>query len=297
LLRNSSWGNTVRFEGTDADTTPRSDFTAPGLFATLGIPVILGREFTARDVRGAQPVAIINEVVAKKYFPGQNPLGRHVFVGRDPGFDIVGVVKTVHTDNLREPLREFVYRPLLTTQNLGAVTFYLRTATPPATLAGLIRATVKELEPNLAVYRLTTAEDDVTNLLVGQRLMAQLTTAFGLLATVLAAIGLYGVLSYTVTRRTREIGIRMALGAGAAKVTRLVLRDVAVLTAIGAAIALPAAYGLCRLMQAVLFGISGSEPVLFATATVLLALVALAAGFLPAHRATKVDPNEALRSE
>jgi predicted permease len=259
--------------------------------------VILGREFTERDVRGAQPVAIVNEIVAQKYFPGQNPLGRHVSVGRDSSFEIVGVVKTVRADNLHESAREFVYRPLLATPGLGEVTFYLRTVTPPATLAALIRATVKELAPNLAVYRLTTVEDDVTNLLVGQRLMVQLTTAFGLLATALAAIGLYGVLSYTVTRRTREIGIRMALGADTANVSRLVLRDVARLTAIGAAIALPAAYGLGRLVQSLLYGVSGFEPALVVAATVFLALVALAAGWLPARRATRINPTEALRAE
>ena len=301
VLRSSSWRNTVRFEGSSETPAPRTDFTGPGLFATLGIPVLLGREFTERDIRGAPAVALINEAVSKRYFPGQNPVGRHIYFGGDakgvPDVEIVGIVKTANAEDIREEPREFVYRPLLQADGVGEVTFYLRTATAPDTLAGLIRAAVKDLEPNLAIYRLTTVQRDVDDQLTRNRGMALLTTAFGLLATALAAIGLYGVLAYTVARRTREIGIRIALGADPANVSRLVLRDVARLTAIGAAIALPAAYGLGRLVQSLLYGVSGFEPALGVAATVFLALVALAAGWLPARRAARVNPVEALRAE
>ncbi|MEN6426941.1 MAG: ABC transporter permease [Phycisphaerales bacterium] len=301
VLRGSRNMCTVKFEGSDETPSPDTDQVGPGYFATMGIPVVLGREFNEQDVRGGPAVAIINEAAAQKHFPNQNPLGRHIYFGPDPkgvpDVEIVGVVKAVRTSNIRGEIAEYTFRPLLQAGDNDRVTYYLRTTVDSASLAGSIREAVHAESSHLPVFRLTTVEDEKNRLFAGDRMLACLTAAFGVLATVLAALGLYGVLSYTVARRTREIGIRMALGAGQSKVFLLVLCDALLLTGIGAAIALPVAYGTSGLIASLLYGISAFEIGPFLIGTALLIMVALLASYLPARRAARIDPMVALRQE
>jgi predicted permease len=305
VLRNQQRGNTVKFEGYQAGQgeypTPYIDLVGPQYFATMGMPVVAGREFTEGDFGGGRLVAMINESTANQYFKGQNPVGKHIYFGIEPkgapDTEIVGVVRDAKYHTLRDEPKPFTFLPMDVDPQMGAAVFYVRTYRPLSGVVGLLRKTVRDEDANLTLFGAKTMEQSVGEMLYIERLLAFLSSAFGLLATLLAAIGLYGVLAYNVTRRTREIGIRMAMGASTGKVFRTVLREVAILTAIGAVIAIPASRALSRLFEAQLFGISANDPVIVAAATVFLALVALAAGFVPALRAARSDPMTALRFE
>jgi len=314
---------TVQVQGYDAaqgeDMNPWTNEVGANYFATLGIPLIAGREFTSRDDAGAPPVAVVNESFAKYFFGDENPIGRRFgFRGQNaPGrWEIVGVVKDTaysqvrpgESDSLAElapgrglpatTVPRVAYTPFLQTEEVDELTFYLRVAADGALAApALIRDTVRQEDAALPIFRMTTMEATVDGSLSIERMLALLSLLFGGLATVLAAIGLYGVMSYTVARRTREIGIRIALGASGGEVMRMVLGEVATLTVIGIAIGLPAAYAAGRAAQAQLFGLSPLDPVSLAGAAAVLAVVGLLAGYLPALRASATAPLLALRAE
>jgi predicted permease len=244
---------------------------------------------------------MINETFAKKYFAGRNPVGRHIGMGLDPGtkldMEIIGVVKDIKYTSLRDDIPEQAYEPYLAETYTSGMTVYLRTTLDPNQLFSSVRAKVRDLDPALPIYAMRTTEEQITNSLSTERLIASLSAVFGFLATLLATIGLYGVMAYTVARRTREIGIRMALGAAQGKVVWMVMKEVLVLVGIGVGIGVPAALALTRLVRSQLFGIAPNDPSTLAMAAVGLAVIACAAGYIPAIRASRVDPILALRYE
>ena len=313
----------VQVQGYEAqqgeDLNPWTNEVGPDYFKTLGIPVLAGREFSARDVDGGPRVAVVNETFVKYFFGSENPIGRRFGFRAegDPGrWEIVGVVKDTAYSQVRpgegDALDELapgrglglskqprvVYTPFMQAEEVDELTFYLRAAPAgAAALPALVRAAVRESDAALPIFRMTTMEATVDGSLAIERLLALLALLFGGLATVLAAIGLYGVMSYTVARRTREIGIRLALGAQRPELLRMVLGEVAGLTLVGIAIGLPAAYAAGRAAETQLFGLSPLDPLSLAGAAALLAVVGLLAGYLPARRAAATEPLLALRSE
>ena len=211
--------------------------------------------------------------------------------------EIIGVVKDIKYDSLRNEIPEQAFIPYLGTHFVGSMTVYLRAAYDPNQLMPLVRAKVRDLDPNLPIYDLRTTEVQIANSLITERMIASLSTVFGSLATVLAIIGLYGVMAYAVAQRRREIGIRMALGADGSKVIWMVMRDVLMLIAVGVGVGVPASLALMRAVQSQLYGLTAHDPSTLVLAAAGLALVACAAGYLPALRASRLDPMVALRYE
>jgi predicted permease len=305
LLAGDRSRSTIRVEGYESkegeDMSPNFNDVAPGFFSTLGIPLVTGREFRPTDLLPAPRVAVVNEAFAQYFFKNESPVGRRfALAGRTPkGFDIeiVGVVRDGKSASLREETKRFVYLPYAQEENVGGLTFYVRSTLDPDAVGTRLRAVVRKVDASLPVTELRTMAAQVGKSLFVERMTASLSAAFGLLATILAAIGLYGVMSYAVTMRTREIGLRVALGADRRSVLLLVLREVAVLAAIGVAIGLPGGYGLGRLVESQLFGLTARDPLTFVLATGALLVTAFVAGLVPAARASRVDPMTALRYE
>jgi predicted permease len=278
---------------------------SPGFFKTMGMPLVAGREFDERDERGfpegwAYSVAVVNQTFAKRYFAGANPIGRHIGIGDDPGtvtrIEIVGLVKDAKYTGIREDPRPQIFFPYLQATMEG-VTAYVRTAQEPGAVMGTIRREVAALDSNLALYDIATLDERVERSVVNERLIASLSAALSVMATVLSVVGLYGVIAYTVTRRTREIGIRMALGAVGRQIATSVLREAGVLVAVGLGLGFAAAWWLGRYVQGQLYGVSPADSTTIALAGVALTLVAAAAAALPARRAARVAPMSALRGE
>jgi predicted permease len=316
ILEDNEWDSSITVEGynpakPDDRAEPYMNQIGQNYFATLGVPIVAGRDFTPNDDRqvknGPLPddwtptTVMINETFAKRYLPGQNPLGRHLGFGSDPGtkteMEIIGVVKDIKYTNLRDEIPPQAFVPYYGSHNLGGMTIYVRTAADPNQLMTSVRAKVRELDANLPVYRMWTTETQISNSLTTERMIASLSTVFGFLATLLAAIGLYGVMAYSVAQRRREIGIRMALGAEPKSVIWMVMRDVLWLVAIGAGVGVPAALALMRVVQSQLYGVSAHDATTMVIATAGLALVASVAGYIPALRASRLDPVIALRYE
>jgi predicted permease len=283
----------------DENMNPSFDTVSPGYFQTLGIALVAGRDFTAGDRAGTHRVAVVNDVFANYYFKNENPLGRRFGIGRagKTDIEIIGVVRGAKYSKVDESIPREVYLAFAQDVNPSSLVVYVRTAGDPKGAFASLRREINRLDPGLPINDLRTMEDQIDQSLSAQRAMAGLSAFFGILATLLAAIGLYGVMAYTVTRRTREIGIRLALGAGRGSLLALVLREVALLTAAGVAIAIPVALGVTRLVRSELYGIVHNDPFSIALAAFVLASVALLAGYIPAERATRVDPIRALRYE
>jgi putative ABC transport system permease protein len=266
-------------------------------FGTLHIPFIAGRDFSAKDRVGAPKVVIINETMAHYFFGNSNPIGKKIGMDKIPDMEIVGVVRDAKYTQLREePVRHF-YIPIQQEPRLFEATLHVRSGGDPGALAEMVRAEVKSLDPHLPFYGVRTLATQIDDSLIPERLITWLSTIFGLLATLLAAVGLYGVVAFSVTRRTREIGVRIALGATPGNVLWLFLKQMAVLVGAGVIIGTGAALAATRLLSTMLYDVKPADPLAFiAAGTVLIATATLAA-YLPARRATRVDPITALRYE
>lgn len=306
LIAGNNWGNSVAVEGfpagPDTDVDSRFNEIGPGYFRTLSVPLVSGREFTSADTFGAPKVAIVNEAFAKKFNLGRNAVGKHISQSPGPNskldIEIVGLAQNAKYSDVKRDTPPVFFVPSRQEEKVfGFTTFYVRTSTDPESFLANIPKVVSGIDPNLPVEDLRTLPEQVRENVFLDRMISVLSAAFAMLATLLAAIGLYGVLAYTVSQRTREIGLRMALGADASRVRSMILRQVAMMTVVGGAIGLSAAVGLGKLAQSLLFQLKGYDPVVLGTAAVALTLVALAAGFIPAHRASQVDPMRALRWE
>ncbi|HEX6964630.1 MAG TPA: ABC transporter permease [Gemmatimonadaceae bacterium] len=266
----------------------------PDYFTTIGTPIRQGRDFTAADRKGSERVAIVNDAFAKKNWPSESPIGKCIDIAKDC-YTVVGVVANAKYANIEEKQRAAFFLPIAQTGGSGSL--LIRTAGDPSAVIASVRRALLELGSNLPYPELKTLEDQMRPQLQPRRLGAAMFGVFGLLALVLAAIGLYGVISYAVTQRTHEVGIRMALGAQPAHVLSLVVRQGAVLTLAGLVIGVAGALGAARLITHLLFGVSATDPITFVGVAVVLAAVAALASYLPARRATKVDPIIALRAE
>ena len=255
--------------------------------------------FTDSDIESSPRVAIVNETLAERYFAGSDPSGNRISLGaEDKPYEIVGVVRHSKYTKVNEKENpRVVYLPFAQEPNPASLMLYAHTSAEARTLFATLRREVTALDPALPMNDLRTMRDQVDESLSAQRVIATLSAFFGILATLLAGLGLYGVMAYTVTRRTREIGIRLALGAGRGSLLSMVMREVAVLTLAGVAIAIPIALALTRLIRTQLYGIVPNDPLSIASAALVLIAVALLAGYIPAERATRVNPITALRYE
>ncbi|MEO8521865.1 MAG: ABC transporter permease [Acidobacteriota bacterium] len=306
LLSGNNWGSSVSVEGfrrdPDTDTGSRFNQVSVGYFRTLGVPLLAGREFTAADIANAPKVAIVNEAFAKKFNLGQGAVGRRIGTGEIKELtldtEIVGIVRDAKYSDVKQQIPPMFVRPYRQAENpIGSLTFYVRTAGDPGPLQRAIPGVVARLDPTLPVEDLKTMSQQVRDNVVMDRMVSTLATAFAVLATLLAAIGLYGVLAYTVSQRTREIGLRMALGADGARVRRMVMTQVGWMTLVGGLLGLAGAYFLGRGAESLLFELKGYDPTVMAGAIAVLAATAFGAGYLPAWRASRVQPMKALRYE
>ena len=305
VLSGNEWDSSMAVEGFAHKPTetpdPHMQFVTPDFFKTMHIPILAGRDFRMSDGATAPKVCIVNERFAKRYFKDGIALGRHIGMGGDPGtkldIEIVGVAGDTKYESMRDEIPFEVYRPYHQVEFVLGMIAYVRTTRQPEQAFSSIRRVVNGLDPNLPVAGMKTLEKQQEESLITERLVASLSSAFGILATVLAAIGLYGVMAYLVAQRTREIGIRMALGAESGDVLWLVMREVLQLVAIGIAIGLPSAWALTRFAKSQLYGIQPNDALTIVMATAGIALVALLSGYIPARRATLVDPMRALRWE
>jgi predicted permease len=305
LLQNDEWDNWVTIEGytpKQGETPdPHVQWCSPGFFASMKIPVMLGREFTEKDVEGAPKVGIVNQKFAKRYFGDANPVGRHVGMGIDPGtkmdIEIVGVAGDTKYEDLRQEIPYEFYMPYMQRDFADNLIVYARAHGDPTGLFNTMRTVVRDVDVSVPMHDMRTMDEQIEISLYTERLLATLSGVFGGLATLLAAIGLYGVMAFTVARRTREIGIRMALGADAGSVVWMVMREVLLLASVGVAIGLGAGWAGTRLVKAQLFGVNPTDAITLAAAALSIAMVAAFSGWLPARRATRIDPVRALHWE
>jgi predicted permease len=279
-------------------------FVAPGFFNTMGIPLLAGRDFTEKDTASAPRGVIVSQSLARHYFGDRDPVGHRIWFPEDPGppTTIIGVVKDFLIGNPRETQRRpgttyFSYRDREAPRRLRNMTMAVRTAGEPLALAGNIRRELQDASLQLPVLKIDSVDEQLGDVLVQERMVTTVSSAFGALSLLLACLGLYGVISYAVVRRTSEIGVRMALGATRGDVLRTILAESMMLVAVGIAIGVPAMLAVSRLVAARLFGVGPADPVTIAGAIVVLAAAAAVAAFLPARRAARVDPMVALRCE
>jgi predicted permease len=299
LLSAGQWTSGVHIEGQPEKTTVETDMLAvgPSFFETMRLPLLNGRTFAAPDLRSTQAVAIVNQTFVRRFLEGRNPIGLHLGgttpSGNKVEREIVGVVADAKYDDLRKPLEPTAYIPL----QEGEAYFALRTSTKPEALIPEVRRIVGALDDNLPLFDMRTQTQTIDRLLFNERLVAKLSSLFGALALILACVGLYGLLSYEVARRTREIGIRTALGAQRREIFRLVLFQGLILAMVGALVGIGAAMGVTRYLGSLLYGIRATDPATFVIIAFLLIAVALLACYIPSRRATRVDPLVALRYE
>jgi len=272
------------------------NFVTARFFETMGVPVLLGRGIEERDRAGTPQVAVINETLARAYFANESPLGRH-FRAEAQDHEIIGVVRDSRYAIRRAASPAYFVSYPQNSTNFTSFYVELRTAQDPVAVASYIPHAIAEIDPNVPLLDLATVEQTIDHLIRQDRLFAGLSSIFGALALLLAAIGLYGVRAYTVARRTPEIGIRMALGADRGTITQMILRETGWLALFGVSIGLATAYAVTRYVQAMLYGIAPRDFTTFAGAATVLIVVAALAGYLPAHRAARVDPMVALRHE
>ena len=307
ILAGDSWGTDVQVQGfpkgPDIDNTSRFNEVGAGYFRTMGMPLIAGREFAQSDVKGGARVAIVNEAFAKKFNLGHDAVGKLMSTGGSNkptdtlDTEIVGLVQDAKYNDVKEAVPPLFFAPYLQDDELGDMNFYVRTATDEATTMTAIRQTMAGLDRDLPIENLQTMTAQVKDNTSVDRMISTLSMSFALLATVLAAIGLYGVLAYTVSQRTREFGLRMALGADPSRVRLMVLKQVGIMTLVGAPIGVAISYAAGRKVESLLYEMKGSDPMVFVVSCGLLIVIALVASLMPAIRASRIDPMKALRYE
>jgi predicted permease len=297
-------GGGVHVSGSTAPADDDYDVELPWVsdhyLQTLGIPLVAGRYFSPADSATATKVMIVNETFARHYLGNAlSALGHHVVHGRRPETDsmIVGVVRDAKHESVRDPAKATAYRPFVQGEKPTALTFYVRTWQPSNAAAAGIRATIANLDSKLIVNDLTTLTTQIDDTISNERTIALLASAFGLLATLLAGLGLYGILAYSTAQRTREIGIRMALGAQRRTVVQLILREILVLAGIAIAVTIPISIAATRALRSQLFHVSSTDTIVYAIAITIIVFVAALAGLIPARRAASIDPMRALRTE
>jgi predicted permease len=277
------------------------NLVGPGYFRTLQTAILAGREFTDADRANAPEVAVINQAMARRFFGETNPIGRRFsmpgWIGDKTMIEIVGVVEDAKSQNLREAAPPTAYVPFPQSSDPGSVTFEVRTYTDPASMTESVRQAIQQADSRVPVFGVKTLAEQVDDSLVEQRMTASLSSLFGLLALMLASIGVYGLMAHTVARRTNEIGLRMALGAHRGQILSMVMGQTLRLAAAGLAIGIPGAIAASRLVASQLYGVRATDPITMAGAVALMAALVALAGYLPARRATKVDPMVALRYE
>jgi predicted permease len=301
-----SWGALISVEGytpaPDENMSTLANGVSPGYFATVGIPVLSGRSIGIQDVENSARVVVVNQSLANHFFPKGDAVGHQFSVGEPDiqgPWQIVGVVRDAKYNGPRDDPQRMIYLPLaqLTGNNRFANSLEVRAAGDPANIASEVRTAMAEIDPSLPLLSVRTIGEQLDLFMENERLISQLSTFFALLALALACIGLYGVMAYNVTRRTNEIGVRMALGAQNGTILWMVLRESLLLLAVGIALGVPAALAATRLVQTQLFGLKASDPATMVAAVLMIAAVVVLAGYGPARRAAKVDPMVALRYE
>jgi predicted permease len=314
LLQGNQWTSDFTVEGyghgAEEDMDQNCNAVAPGFFQAMGVPLLAGREFDERDAILEEPpsekeapfrVAIVNQRFARRYFGDRDPVGHRIGFGTNPGrptpIEIVGLVADTRYTSVRDDPQRQVFFPFLEDARPQGFTVYVRTSQPAETVFAAVRRVVHELDSSLPVSFPRTLEEEVASSVSRERMVADLSGVFAALATLLAVVGLYGVMAYTVERRTREIGIRMALGANRRQVEWMVVREAAAITLAGMVAALAAAWGLGRLVASQLYGVAAFDPPTLLAAVGLLLVVSLAAGFVPSRRASRIEPTAALRYE
>ncbi len=304
ILAGDNWNNDVAVEGyprdDNADNTSSLNFVGAGYFQTVGLPVLAGREFTAADDAGGPKVVMVNEAFAKKFKLGRDVVGKRMAMNSratNLDIEIVGLAKDAKYSDVKRAVPPQIFLPYRQDTTLGSMNFYVRTGAATTSVVRAIPAMMAKLDGSLPVSGLKTVPEQVRETLFLDRMISVFSAAFALLATLLAAVGLYGVLAYLVTQRTREIGVRMALGADGSRVRGMVLRQVGRMAVVGGVIGVAAAVGVGQAAKSLLYGLEGHDPLAIAAAALVLGLVAFAAGYLPALRASRVHPMVALRSE
>src|SRR5215475_374212 len=284
------------------DTYVEENWVSPGYFATMKIPLLAGREFSEADKSGSPKVAIVNQRLVQRYFPHKDAIGAHFTLhyasrNNNSEIEIVGVVADSKHESVRDPIHPFVYMPYAQLATFGNATFYIRTRSEPENMGSSLSKAVAELDPALPVFALKTLVRQVNNSIMVERLLATLCISIASLASLLAGIGLYGVMAFVVARRTREIGSRIALGASRVAITGMVMRELSRMAVLGMAIGLGLTLVIGRLLNSMLFGVGGSNPIILVLAAAFLAAVALLAGSMPARTAARIEPMAALRCE